>query len=75
MICIENEAALKELPDKSKNFWKKLASQMILLLGTEKKESKKLKNFQKLLEQISLRVLSAKEKVEPEHERKCLRGN
>ena len=47
---IENGVALQELPDKSQILGKK---QRILLLENEKKESKKLKTLQKLLEQIS----------------------
>ena len=47
---IENGAAHQELPDKSQILGKK---QGILLLENEKKESKKLKTVQKLLEQIN----------------------
>ena len=47
---IKNGAAFQELPDKSQISRKR---QRILLLETEKKESKKLKTFQKLLQYIS----------------------
>ena len=47
---IENGAALQEFSDKSQISGER---QRTLLLGTEKKESKKLKTFQKLLKQIS----------------------
>ena len=43
---IENRAALQELPDKSQIYGKR---QSILLLETEKKKSKKTKNFSKAL--------------------------
>ena len=45
-----NGASLQKLPDKSQISGKR---QWILLLEIEKKESKTLNNFQKLLEQIS----------------------
>ena len=46
----ENAASLQKLPDKSQISRKR---QSILLLEIEKKESKTLNTFQKLLEQIS----------------------
>ena len=45
---IENGVTLQELPDKSQRLRKKL--ERILLLQNEKKENKKLKSFQELLE-------------------------
>ena len=47
----ENGASLQKSPDKSQISGKRM---LILLLEIEKKESKTLKTFQKLLKQISL---------------------
>ena len=47
----------------------------MILLGTEKKESKKTKNFLETTRVDQLRVLRTTEKAAPEQERKYLRGN
>ena len=59
----EDGASLQKLPDKSQISEKR---QWILLLETKKKESKTLKTFQKLLEQISQMPVQSQQ-AEQEH--------
>ena len=78
---IENGAVLQELPDKSQISGKR---QGILMLEIEKIESKNLKTFQKLLEQVShspqynesRQSQSRKENVDQETDQElCIPGN
>ena len=68
----ENGASLQKLPDKSQISGKR---QWILLLEIEKKESKTLNTFQKLLEQISQSPQYNRSKQEGKIDCQSSRGN